>query len=146
MTLGTPYCFSAQVAGTGRIFLDIWDGTDDHSGAPVALTTHYQTLQMCIPIPVREDSNPVKLEVHSRASNGTIIVYFSNAAAVEDAVAVEAAAYKNIAGASYVIPRSPSSHTPARYSKRRRLARNAYGRFDVIHCTESFSVLFGRRI
>jgi hypothetical protein len=102
VTSGTGYCFSAQVAGAGRVFLDVWDGVIDHTSAPVNLAINaFQTLQSCIQIRVGSSAQPVKLEIRvAQTGRLAATVYVINAAVVESAVAVEAAAYKYISGTS----------------------------------------------
>jgi len=99
-TLGMPYCFSVQVAGRGTVFLDAWDGTKDNFSSPVRLSSAYKTLQLCIPLPLSDDTHPPRLEIRSHPSKSAISVYFINAGVIENTVAVDTAAYKNIASSS----------------------------------------------
>jgi hypothetical protein len=94
--LGTSYCYSVQVAGTGTVFLDAWDGIDEHISSTIKLASSYQTLQACIPIPMSDKSHPAALRVRSHTANIATTVYIVNAAVIESSVAVETTAYKYI--------------------------------------------------
>jgi hypothetical protein len=48
---GDSYTFSVEVAGRGQVFLDVWDGTADHTTLPVRLTSTFQRLQWTVTIP-----------------------------------------------------------------------------------------------
>jgi GxGYxY sequence motif in domain of unknown function N-terminal/GxGYxYP putative glycoside hydrolase C-terminal domain len=51
VTDGDTYQFSVQVAGSGQVYLDTWDGTEDLQSVPVNLTSSYQTLTWTAAIP-----------------------------------------------------------------------------------------------
>jgi hypothetical protein len=51
VTPGDTYKFSAQVAGSGQVFLDVYDGTQDWQSPPINLTSSYQTLSWVTSIP-----------------------------------------------------------------------------------------------
>jgi hypothetical protein len=41
---GDTYQVSAQVAGSGTVEINVWDGNENVSGSPVTLTTNFQTI------------------------------------------------------------------------------------------------------
>ncbi len=100
---GAFYCFSAQVAGRGRVLLDAWDGIEDNESKAVTLSIEFQTLQTCLQIPHSDMTNPVKLEIRAPDPRNGAAVYLINAAVVESAVAVESAAYRFISDTSSLV-------------------------------------------
>ncbi|HEY1920767.1 MAG TPA: hypothetical protein VGH27_34795 [Streptosporangiaceae bacterium] len=51
VTDGDTYQFSVQVAGSGQVYLDVYDGTEDLQSVAVDLTSQYQTLTWTAAIP-----------------------------------------------------------------------------------------------
>ena len=51
VTDGDTYQFSVQVAGSGQVYLDVYDGTEDLQSVAVDLTPQYQTLTWTAAIP-----------------------------------------------------------------------------------------------
>ena len=95
---GTQYVLSVQVAGTGTVYLDVWNGSQDIPSSAVTLTSSYQTLQLSMPIPLMNGSSnsTPQLEVRQHTSSSASTVYIANAAAVENAVAVDEYEYTNL--------------------------------------------------
>jgi len=48
---GKTYTFSAQVAGSGQVYMDVWTGTGDIQTLPVKLGSGFQTLTWTVTIP-----------------------------------------------------------------------------------------------
>jgi predicted alpha-1,6-mannanase (GH76 family) len=47
---GETYQVSAQVAGTGTVEINVWDGNENVSGPPVTLTSNFQTITETVPV------------------------------------------------------------------------------------------------
>ncbi len=62
---GKTYIFSAQVAGSGQVYLDAWDGTKDNASPPVTLSSAYQTLQLIVTIPAGAPA-PQQIQIRTR--------------------------------------------------------------------------------
>ena len=93
-----PYIFSVQacVASGSSAFLDAWNGGEDIQSATIAAGSGWQTLQLAVPIPLSDVSGntTIKLEVRTTGTDGTVI-YFHNAAAIGNRVAVDTFQYVN---------------------------------------------------
>jgi GxGYxYP putative glycoside hydrolase C-terminal domain/GxGYxY sequence motif in domain of unknown function N-terminal len=101
VTLGKFYVFSVQVAGSGTVFLDAWDGTLDHQSGSVTLnSTGWQTLQVTIPVPNSDNSNPVMIQVRANTTSNPVTAYFINAAVVGQDVAIDTYQYNNLIGST----------------------------------------------
>lgn len=48
---GQTYTFSAEVAGSGQVYMDPWNGTTDVYTTPINLTSNYQKLTWTVTIP-----------------------------------------------------------------------------------------------
>ena len=91
------YVFSVQVAGSGKVFLDAWDGEHDIQSSSVTLnSTGWQTLQLTVPIPSSDNANPVQIQVRANTTNNAVTCYFINAAVVPSTVAVDQYQYSNL--------------------------------------------------
>jgi putative glycoside hydrolase with GxGYxYP motif/GxGYxY motif-containing protein len=66
---GQTYTFSADVAGSGQVYLDVYDGTTDWSTLPVRLSSQYQTLTWTVTIPSNapggQTGNAPQLQIRS---------------------------------------------------------------------------------
>jgi GxGYxYP putative glycoside hydrolase C-terminal domain/GxGYxY sequence motif in domain of unknown function N-terminal len=94
-----PYIFSVQACvatGGSPAFLDVWSGGGDVQSVTIAPGNGWQTLQLAVPIPLSDISGntTIKLEVRTTGTSGTVI-YFHNAAAVGNRVAVDMYQYVN---------------------------------------------------
>ena len=93
-----PYIFSVQacVASGSPAFLDVWNGGQDIQTTTIQAGSGWQTLQLSVPIPLSDVSGntTIKLEVRTSGTNGTVI-YFHNAAAIGNRVAVDTYQYTN---------------------------------------------------
>ena len=97
LTKNKAYVFSVQVAGSGKVYLDAWDGTFDTKSPTVTLnSTAYQTIQITIPVPNSDNSNPVQIQVRADTTNNAVTAYFVNAAVVSNFVAVDTYQYNNL--------------------------------------------------
>ena len=91
---GKTYTFSAQVAGSGQIYLDAWDGTKDNASPPVTLSSAYQTLQLIVTIPAGAPA-PQQIQIRTTGVNAANVT-FKNAAVISARVADEQWAYENL--------------------------------------------------
>lgn len=93
-----PYIFSIQVAGSGTVFLDAYNGGADVQSSTVTLNSNYQTLQLSVPIPLSGATGNTTIRIQVRAHNqsNAITCYFINAAAVGNRVAVDTYQYNNL--------------------------------------------------
>lgn len=93
-----PYIFSVQVcvAAGSPVFLDVWNGAADIQSGTVASGAGWQTLQLAVPIPLSgvTGNTTIKLQVRTSGSTGTT-VFFHNAAAIGNRVAVDMFQYVN---------------------------------------------------
>ncbi len=93
-----PYIFSVQVAGSGTVFLDAYNGAADVQSAPVTLTSNYQTLQLEVPIPLsgNTSNHAIQIQVRAHSQSNALSVYFINAAAVGNRVAIDTYQFNNL--------------------------------------------------
>jgi hypothetical protein len=95
----TPYIFSVQVAGSGKVFLDAYNGAEDIKSPAVTLSTaSWQTLQLAVPIPLSGATggdNAIQLEVRADSQSDATTVYFTNAAVIDNRVAIDTYDYNN---------------------------------------------------
>lgn len=94
----TPYIFSFQVAGTGTVFMDVWNGCADVQSSTLNLTSSYQTIQMAVQTVVSGCTGNSAIQIQLRAHNqtGAVTAYFNNAAVIDNRVAVDYYQYKNL--------------------------------------------------
>lgn len=95
----TPYIFSVQVSGSGTVYLDAYNGAQDVRSAPVTLnTTSWQTLQLAVPIPLSgaTGNSTIQLQVRANSQNNAITAYFTNAAVIDNRVAIDMYSYNNL--------------------------------------------------
>jgi hypothetical protein len=82
VTDGDTYQFSVQVAGTGQVFLDSYDGAEDLQSPAIDLTPAYQTLTWTATIPSDapggQTGNAPQLQVRE-ADIGPVSVHVSDA-------------------------------------------------------------------
>jgi len=95
-TKGSTYVFSVQVAGSGTVYLDAFDGIEDVTGSTVTLSSTYQTLQLSVPIPLSDSSNVVQLQVRAHSQSSAVTCYFLNAAVISNQVAIDTYQYNNL--------------------------------------------------
>jgi hypothetical protein len=62
VTKGANYVFSVQVAGTGTVYLDVYNGQNDITTSTVTLTSSYQTLQIPMRVPNTGTSYTVEIK------------------------------------------------------------------------------------
>ena len=94
----TPYIFSFQVAGSGSVFMDVWNGCSDIQSSPVTLTSNYQIVQMAVQTVISGCTGNSTIQIQLRAHNqsGAVTAYFNNAAVVDSRVAIDYYQYKNL--------------------------------------------------
>lgn len=81
---GDTYQFSVEVAGTGTVELNVWDGNENVPTAPVTLTSSFQTVTETVQIlapntVVVAPSSPQLQLVDPDIGSSAITVYFQNA-------------------------------------------------------------------
>ncbi|MFD1675597.1 GxGYxYP domain-containing protein [Alicyclobacillus fodiniaquatilis] len=80
---GKTYTFSVQVAGTGQVYMDIFNGAGDNETLPVTLSKNYQTLTWTVSIPDNapggQTGSAPQLQVRLPGSSSTTTVYIRNA-------------------------------------------------------------------
>jgi predicted alpha-1,6-mannanase (GH76 family) len=81
---GATYQVSAQVAGTGTVEINVWDGNENVSGPPAALTPNFQTITETVQVlasntVVVSPSTP-ELQLVDPGNNGSsaLTLYFKN--------------------------------------------------------------------
>ena len=113
LPMGRAYVFSVQVAGSGNVYLDAWDGHWDTKSSTVMLNSSaYQTIQITIPVPATDNSNPVQIQVRADTSSNAVTAYLINAAVISGWVAVDTYQYNNLIGSTSTLvtmDQSPSS-------------------------------------
>jgi GxGYxY sequence motif in domain of unknown function N-terminal/GxGYxYP putative glycoside hydrolase C-terminal domain len=77
VTKGKTYTFSVNVAGSGQVFLDVFDGSEDQTAIPVRLTSSYQHLTWTVTIPASVGRAP-QLKVRESGA-APVSVYISGA-------------------------------------------------------------------
>lgn len=79
---GSTYTFSVDVAGSGQVYLDVYNGTVDATAVPVKLTSGYQRLTWTLTIPgnapTGQTGNAPQLQVRSSGA-GPVSVDITNA-------------------------------------------------------------------
>jgi len=73
--VGVPYTFSVNVAGSGEAYLDVYDGSSDHTTAAVTLGPNFQTLRLTTTLQSATAAQ-IQVRVHSQTTPTT--VYFQN--------------------------------------------------------------------
>jgi predicted alpha-1,6-mannanase (GH76 family) len=83
---GDTYQVSAEVAGSGTVAINVWDGNENVSGPPVTLTSNFQTITETVPVlapnsTVVAPSTP-QFQLVDPDNNGSsaLTLYFKNAA------------------------------------------------------------------
>ena len=94
----TPYVFSLQVAGSGTVFMDVWNGCGDVQSGTVALSSSYQTIQMAVPLPLSgcTGNSAIQLQVRAHNQSSAVTAYFNNAATIDNRVAIDTYQYNNL--------------------------------------------------
>lgn len=92
LTAGNTYIFSVQLSGSGKAFLDGFDGVQDWTSSEITLSSTPQTLQLSITIP-QSYGTPV-FEVRSHGVTASS-VNIQNAAVVRNRVASEQYSYEH---------------------------------------------------
>ncbi|MFT4111180.1 glycoside hydrolase family 76 protein [Silvibacterium sp.] len=81
---GDTYQISAQVAGTGTVEINAWDGNENVSGAPVTLTPNFQTITETVKIlapntvVVAPSTPEFQLVDPDNSGSSALTVYFKN--------------------------------------------------------------------
>jgi hypothetical protein len=75
VTKGTTYTFSVNVAGSGQVFLDVFNGSEDQTALPVRLTSAYQHITWTVTI---AGSGAPQLKV-AESGAAPVSVYISGA-------------------------------------------------------------------
>jgi hypothetical protein len=81
---GRTYTFSADVAGSGEVFLNVWNGRSDENTLPVRLTPRYQRLTWTATIPPGAPPRSAvfyapQLQIRESGA-GPVSLYIANAA------------------------------------------------------------------
>jgi hypothetical protein len=94
----TPYIFSFRVAGSGTVFIDVWNGCSDVQSSTLNLTSSYQTIQMAVPTVVSgcTGNSAIQIQLRAHVQTGAVTAYFNNAAVVDNRLAVDYYQYKNL--------------------------------------------------
>lgn len=93
---GQTYVFSAEVAGSGTVSLDAWDGQKDNFSPSVNLTSQYQTVSLSVTMPSSLPNGGSAPQIQIRSNGGDANVYFRNAVVTEEPVALYAWAEKHL--------------------------------------------------
>lgn len=86
VTNGDTYTFSANVAGSGQVYLDVYSGGWDQTTLPVKLTSHYQKLTWTVTIPTNSPTGQTGSAPHfeiREAGASPVSVYIQNASAAQ---------------------------------------------------------------
>ncbi len=94
----TPYIFSFQVAGSGTVFMDVWNGCGDVQSSTVSLTSSYQTIQMGVPLPLSgcTGNSTVEIQLRAHSQSNAVTAYFNSAAVIDNRTAIDMYQYNNL--------------------------------------------------
>lgn len=96
-TSNYPYIFSVQVAGTGSVYLDAYNGANDVTSSTVTLSSSgWTTIQLAVPIPQSGATGNTQIQFEVRTpDNDAVTVYFTNATLVDNRIAVDTYLYNS---------------------------------------------------